>query len=97
MLSLQEFLNLTATVPEPTLRRALALALSVERPTSHEDYTRFYGRVVAALCDSCADGKGTTQPLVDAMADAILTCPLWSSSIHERAGRSSSPRQTASP
>lgn len=59
--TLKGFLNLTATVPQPTLRRALALALSVERPTSHEDYTRFYGRVVAALRDSCADGKGTSR------------------------------------
>jgi hypothetical protein len=60
IMTLQGFLNLTATVPEPALRRALTLALSGERPTSHEDYTRFYGRAVAALCESCADGKGTT-------------------------------------
>ena len=49
--TLQTFLNLTGTVPESALRRALALALSVERPTSREGYTRFYRRVLAALCD----------------------------------------------
>ena len=56
--TLQTFLNLTATVPELALRRALTLALSVERPTSREGHTRFYGRVLAALCDSYTDGEG---------------------------------------
>ena len=44
-MTLQTFLNLTATIPEPTVRQAFALALSVERPTSSEDYARFYRRV----------------------------------------------------
>ncbi len=48
-MTLQTFLNLTATIPEPTLRRALTLALSIERPTSPESYARFHDRVIAAL------------------------------------------------
>ncbi len=48
-MTLQTFRNLTATIPELTLRRALTLALSVERPTSPEGYARFYGRVLAVL------------------------------------------------
>ncbi len=39
-MTLQTFLNLTATIPEPALRRALALALSVERPVSRPMDTR---------------------------------------------------------
>ena len=48
--TLQAFLSLTAAVPEPALRRALTLALSAERPTSRKGHSRFYGRVLAALC-----------------------------------------------
>ena len=49
-MTLQTFLHLTATIPEPVLRRALAIALSSERPTSPQGYVRFYARVLAALC-----------------------------------------------
>ena len=49
-MTLQRFLHLTATVPQPVLRRAITLALGVERPTSPEGYARFYRRVSAALC-----------------------------------------------
>ena len=55
-MTLQTFLQLTATTPEPALRRALASALSAERPTSREDYVRFYHRVLGALCSTrCTD------------------------------------------
>ena len=64
-MTLQTFLNLTAAVPEPTLRRSLALALSVERPTSREGYARFYERVLAALCTiPCSDGDPASQRVV---------------------------------
>ena len=61
-MTLKTFLNLTATVPEPTVRRALAVALSVERPTSPEDYARFYRRTLATLCgDACTNGDGVSE------------------------------------
>ena len=55
-MTLQTFLHLTATIPEPVLRRALAIALSSERPTSPEGYARFYRRVLAALCATSCNG-----------------------------------------
>ena len=55
-MTLQTFLYLTATLPEPVLRRALAIGLFSERPTSPEGYKGFYARVLAALCaTSCTD------------------------------------------
>ena len=64
-MTLQTFLNLTAGVPEPTLRRSLALALSVERPTSPEGYARFYERVLAVLCTiPCSDSDPASQQVV---------------------------------
>ena len=51
-MTLQNFLNLTASIPEPKLRRALALALSAERPSSSEDYPRFYRRVLMSISAS---------------------------------------------
>ena len=64
-MTLQTFLSLTAAVPEPRLRRALTLALSIERPTSAEGYARFYGRVVAALCATpCTDGEPASQQVL---------------------------------
>ena len=64
-MTLQTFLNLTATIPEPAQRRALAFALSVERPTSREGHSRFYGRVLAALCaTSCTDDYPASQQVL---------------------------------
>ena len=64
-MTLPTFLNLTAAVPEPTLRRSLALALSVERPTSPEGYARFYERVLAGLCTiPRSDGDPASQQVV---------------------------------
>ena len=48
-MTIQKFLTLTAATPVPVLRRATALALSVERPSSREAYTRFYCRVIREL------------------------------------------------
>ena len=48
-MTIDRFQTLTAEVPEPTLRRALAAALSLEAPRSPEDYERFYCRVLREL------------------------------------------------
>ncbi len=64
-MTLQTFLTLTATIPEPTLRRSLILALSVERPTSPEGYARFYDRVVATLgATPDPDGASASKPVL---------------------------------
>ena len=59
--TLQQFLTLTAASPAPALRRAIAVALSVETPISREAYGRFYCRVMTELgvvhgtdCDSAS-------------------------------------------
>ena len=65
-MTLKTFLNQTATTPQPALRQALALALSVERPTSPHDYARFYGRVVAALC--AVPDNSLSQPCIQLAA-----------------------------
>ncbi len=53
-MTLRKFLTLTAALPASELRRATAVALSVEKPTSREAYARFYRRVVSEL--GVADG-----------------------------------------
>lgn len=64
-MTLQSFLHQTATAPEPALRRAITLALGVERPTSREGYARFYRRVSATLCLSpCADRDPVSKQAV---------------------------------
>ena len=64
-MTLQMFLHLTEAVPEQTLRRALTLALSVERSTSAEGYARFYRRVLAGLCATpCTDGDPASQQVL---------------------------------
>ena len=64
-MTLQRFLTLTATVPTLTLRHAITLAMSVERPTSREGYARFYGRVLAVL-------DATGHPDCDVAAQRVL-------------------------
>lgn len=64
-MTLQTFLTLTATVPTLALRRALTLALSVERPTSREGYARFRGRVLKVLA-------ATGHPEGDVAAPRVL-------------------------
>jgi uncharacterized protein (DUF2267 family) len=49
MMTLARFRTLTAEVPPPVLRQALAQALSKEAPHSPESYERFYSRVVQEL------------------------------------------------
>ena len=48
-MTIQRFLTLTAATPVPVLRRAITVALSVERPSSREAYARFYCRVIREL------------------------------------------------
>ena len=48
-MTLQTFLTRTAAAPAEALRRAIAAALSVERPTSPDGFVRFYHRVVSEL------------------------------------------------
>ena len=64
-MTLQRFLTRTATVPTLTLRHALTLAMSVERPTSREGYARFYGHVLEVL-------DATGHPDCDVAAQRVL-------------------------
>jgi len=48
-MTLEQFLTATASVPEPVLRSAMVVALSVEPARTPEAYRRFYDRVVHDL------------------------------------------------
>jgi hypothetical protein len=48
-MTIETFLELTATTPAPALRRAITVALVVGRPSAGDGYTRFYRRVIAEL------------------------------------------------
>jgi hypothetical protein len=48
-MTLEQFLNSTAGVPEPVLRSAMVVALSVEAARTPEACRRFYDRVVHEL------------------------------------------------
>jgi hypothetical protein len=48
-MTIETFLELTATTPAPALRRAITVALGVDRPSASDGYTRFYRRVIAEL------------------------------------------------
>ena len=66
-MTLRKFLTLTAALPASELRRATAVALSVEKPTSREAYARFYRRVVSELgvadgADDADDADGLDGP-----------------------------------
>jgi hypothetical protein len=49
MMTLQEFLDATSTVPEPVLRSAMTVALAIEPARTPGAYQRFYRRVVDEL------------------------------------------------
>jgi hypothetical protein len=48
-MTLEQFLTATASVPEPELRSAMVVALSVEPARCPEAYRRFYDRVLHEL------------------------------------------------
>lgn len=48
-MTLEQFLTATASVPQPVLRSAMVVALSVEPARSPEAYRRFYDRVLHEL------------------------------------------------
>jgi len=48
-MTIKTFLELTATTPASALRRAITVALVVDRPSAGDGYTRFYRRVIAEL------------------------------------------------
>src|SRR5215213_6548879 len=48
-MTLKQFLDATAGVPEPILRSAMVVALAVEPARTPEAYRRFYDRVVDGL------------------------------------------------
>ena len=48
-MTLEQFLNATADVPNPVLRSAMVVALSVEPARTPAAYRRFYDRVVHEL------------------------------------------------
>jgi len=48
-MTLEQFLTATASVPEPALRSAMVVALSVEPARNPEAYRRFYDRVLHEL------------------------------------------------
>ena len=59
-MTLQEFLDATVDVPEPLLRAAMTMALSVEPARTPDAYRRFYRRVLDAL--------GMTDDLIPVVA-----------------------------
>ena len=48
-MTLEQFLDATASVPEQVLRSAMVVALSVEPARTADAYPRFYDRVVHEL------------------------------------------------
>ena len=58
-MTLQEFLNATAVVPEPALRVAMTTALAVEPARTPDACRRFYARVVRelGLDETCAAAR----------------------------------------
>jgi hypothetical protein len=66
---LKTFLNLTGAIPETAVRRALTVALSVERPTSPEGYALFYRRTLVALYGTkCAEYESISRQPTPAAA-----------------------------
>ena len=63
-MTLQHYLDLTASTPSVALRRAMATALGVEAARAPDAYARYYDRVIEALCRE-------TRSL------ALQTSPLW--------------------
>jgi len=49
VMTLEQFLDATASVPEPALRSAMVVALSVEPARTADAYPRFYDRVLHEL------------------------------------------------
>ncbi len=58
-MTLQEFLNATAVVPEAVLRAAMTTALATEPARTPDAYPRFYARVVRELGleETCAPAR----------------------------------------
>ena len=63
-MTLQHYLDLTASTPSVALRRAMATALGVEAARAPDVYARYYDRVIEALWRE-------TRSL------ALQTSPLW--------------------
>jgi hypothetical protein len=61
VMTLEQFLDATASVPEPVLRSAMVVALSVEPARTADAYPRFYERVLHELA-----GGPEGPPLPDA-------------------------------
>jgi hypothetical protein len=60
-MTLEQFLNATAGVPEPVLRCAMVAALAAEPARTPEAYHRFYDRVIHELGldrESSDNGRG---------------------------------------
>ena len=63
-MTLDQYLDLTASTPSVALRRAMATVLGVEAARTPDAYLRYYDRVLDALCRE-------TRPL------ALQASPLW--------------------
>lgn len=64
-MTIQEFLKVTAAIPAPVLRRAMAGALRQEPARNATAYPRFYDRVLEELKRTPAgdcNGPSTEQP-----------------------------------
>jgi hypothetical protein len=64
-MTLQEFLDVTADVPQPILRSAMTVALSVEPARTPDAYRRFYSRVLDVL-DMADPSSRETAPVIAA-------------------------------
>ena len=70
-MTIETFLELTATTPAPALRRAITVALVVDRPSAGDGYTRFYRRVIAEL----SRATGNADQATGHTGLALSTCP----------------------
>ncbi len=62
-MTLQQYLDLTASTPSPALRRAMATALEVEAARTPDACARYYDRVIEALCRETRPRARQTSPL----------------------------------
>jgi hypothetical protein len=61
-MTLQQYLELTASTPRVALRRAMATALGVEAARTPDAYPRYYDRVIDALCNEIRPPAIQTSP-----------------------------------
>jgi len=75
VMTLKQFLDATASVPEPVLRSAMVAALSVEPARTADAYPRFYDRVLHELAGGPEDPSLPVADLGDGPEGPPLHAP----------------------